>query len=159
MHQRAMRSIQGELDPIADCDITVAMLCSYLTRCAGLAGDEPIEVEGGAAESQVEPDGYRVAEDLPDDPVAEVPQVPRPRPLGAEPLGELAARRLDHPPESAQPPRPSRIRVGLPGLVRGRGRSPLPGPTHPEPAGTSSHGPRPRPTRAAGRAGRPWPGR
>src|SRR5262245_15862896 len=56
----------------------------YTTRCGSLLGDETVEVEGRATESQVDPDGRGVAEDLPDDPVTEVPQVPPPRPLGPE---------------------------------------------------------------------------
>src|SRR5262245_15884779 len=109
--ESARRPTYEDVDPTSGYEITVAALCTYLTRCAGLGRQVGAEAERFQSRGDVHPDGHRVAEHLANHPVTQVPQVTRPHALDTVAVRQLAAHRLHAPARPAQLPRPRRLRV------------------------------------------------
>src|SRR5262249_17946651 len=86
---------------------------NYLTPCASLLRNQRGKVERPMSPCDIHPGRDGVAQDLPQQAAAQVPQVLRPGPLRLESPRQLAVDRLDQPVQPAQRTRSLRLRVML----------------------------------------------
>src|SRR5689334_5469953 len=93
------------------------------TRCASLRG-QGIELEGFVTGTHVQPHRDRVAEDLSDQTILQMPHIFHFNMPATKTFHQLSDRRLDPPPQPQQPRRPRRLRVSAGVLERGQQLAP-----------------------------------